>query len=152
MIVGLLETLNDQGGKEDIYKLSRTLHFELDDLVPITEAAELLGFVRIEKGDIEFAEIGKQIVDGDENVKKRIFRTQMMASVPLIGRILGELEQSDDHRVEREHFVEWLSQSFSQQESERQLDTAVDWGRYAELFDYDHDAQEFFLPEAAEAA
>src|SRR5437762_518975 len=50
-IVGLLETLNDNGGKMDVYKLSQQLHFELDDLMPITEAAELLGFVKIESGD-----------------------------------------------------------------------------------------------------
>lgn len=150
MIVGLLETLNDQGGREDIYKLSRALHFELDDLVPITEASEILGFVRIEKGDMEFTELGRQVIDGDENVKKRIFRAQM-AGVPLIGRILGELERSDDHRVGREEFVDWLAQSFSPHESERQLETALDWGRYAELFDYDSDAQEFFLPESLEA-
>ena len=58
-IVGLLETLNDHGGKEDVYKLSQSLHFELDDLIPITEAAEMLGFVKIESGDMEFAELEK---------------------------------------------------------------------------------------------
>ena len=46
-IVGLLEMLNEQGAKVDIYKLSESLRFELKDLIPITEAGELLGFVKI---------------------------------------------------------------------------------------------------------
>src|SRR6266516_8124812 len=91
-IVGLLETLNDNGGEMDIYKLSQSLHFELDDLMPITEAAELLGFVKIESGDIEFRDLGRSVIDGDENAKKSIFRRQSMANVALVNRITAELE------------------------------------------------------------
>ena len=152
MIVGLLETVNDQGGKVDVYKLSQSLHFELDDLMPITEAAELLGFVKIEKGDLELADLGRSVIDGDENAKKTIFRRQMMANVALVNRIVVELEKEDDHRIGRERILKFLEYSFSSSESERQLNTVVDWARYAELFDYDPDADEFFLPETAETA
>src|SRR6185436_13943441 len=105
-IVGLLETLNDHGGKEDIYKLSQSLHFELDDLMPITEAAEMLGFVNIESGDIEFADLGRKVIDGDENAKKAIFRQQMIVNAPLANRIVVELEKQEDHRVGREKILE----------------------------------------------
>src|SRR5215475_2030673 len=104
-IVGLLETLNDQGGKMDIYKLSQSLHFELDDLMPITEASELLDFVRIESGDIEFTDAGRKVVDGDENAKKSIFRQQIIANVALVNRILAELDEHEDHRVGRERIL-----------------------------------------------
>lgn len=150
MIVGLLETLNDHGGKVDVYKLGQSLHFELDDLMPITEAEELLGFVKIESGDLELADLGRKVIDGDENAKKAIFRGQILASVPLVNRIVHELEKEDDHRIGREHILKFLEYSFSAIEAERQLETVVDWARYAELFDYDPDADQFFLPEAAE--
>lgn len=152
MIVGLLENLNDYGGQVEIYKLSQQLHFELDDLVPITEAAELLGFVKIESGEMEFNDLGRKIIDGDENAKKEIFRRQMLANVALVSRILVELEKEDDHRIGRERILKFLKHSFSQSEAERQLNTVVDWARYAELFDYDPDTDEFFLPEPAETA
>jgi NitT/TauT family transport system ATP-binding protein len=152
MIVGLLETLNDHGGRVDIYKLSQSLHFDLDDLMPITEAAELLGFVKIESGDIEFADLGRKVIDGDENAKKAIFRQQMVYHVALVNRIVAELEREDEHRVGRERIIEFLEHSFSAPESEKQLSTVVDWARYAELFDYDPETQEFFLPETAETA
>ena len=149
-IVGLLETLNDHGGKVDIYKLSQSLHFELDDLMPITEASEMLGFVNIESGDIEFADLGRKVIDGDENAKKAIFRQQMIVNVPLANRIAVDLERQDDHRLGREKILAFLKYSFSPEESEKQVSTVVDWARYAELFDYDPDADEFFLPEPAE--
>ena len=152
MIVGLLETLNNHDSKMDIYKLSQSLHFELDDLLPITDAAELLGFVRIESGDIEFTDLGRKVIDGDENAKKVIFRMQMIANVALANRIVAELEKQDDHRVDRERILEFLEYSFPPPESERQLSTVVDWARYAELFDYDPDSDQFFIPETAETA
>jgi NitT/TauT family transport system ATP-binding protein len=152
MIVGLLEQLNQHGGKVDIYKFSQQLHFELDDLMPITEAAELLGFVKIESGDLELTDLGHSVIDGDENAKKAIFRRQILASVPLVNRIVVELEKEDDHRIGRERILKFFEFSFTPAESERQLNSAVDWARYAELFDYNPDADEFFLPETAETA
>jgi len=151
-IVGLLETLNDQGTKIDIYKLSESLGFKLNDLMPITEAAELLGFVKIEHGDIELADLGRKVVDGDENDKKSIFRQQMLASVLLARRIRSELQSSQDFRVGREVILEFLGSSFTPDESERQVLAIVDWARYAELFDYDPETDQFFLPEKAETA
>ena len=151
-IVGLLETLNEQGIKIDIYKLSESLGFKLNDLMPITEAAELLGFVKIESGDIELSDLGRKVVDGDENAKKAIFRQQMLASVLLARRIRGELEKAQDFRIGREVILEFLGSSFTPEESERQVLAIVDWARYAELFDYDPDTDQFFLPETAETA
>jgi NitT/TauT family transport system ATP-binding protein len=144
-IVGLLETLNEQGTKIDIYKLSQSLQFELDELMPIIEAAELLAFVKVELGDV-----GRRVIDGDENAKKAIFRNQMMTTVVLAKRIVQELAGEDDHRVGREKILEFLGSSFVPDESERQVRTIVDWARYAELFDYDPDTDQFFLPENAE--
>jgi NitT/TauT family transport system ATP-binding protein len=151
-IIGLLETLNEQGTKIDIYKLSESLRFKLNDLMPITEAAELLGFVKIESGDIELADLGRKVVDGDENAKKAIFRQQMLAHVLLARRIRSELENTPDFHVGREVILEFLGSSFTPEESERQVLAIVDWARYAELFDYNPETDQFFLPEKAEIA
>jgi NitT/TauT family transport system ATP-binding protein len=149
-IVGLLENLNEQGAKIDIYKLSESLRFEIKELVPITEASELLGFVKIASGDIELTPLGRKVIDGDENAKKAIFRQQMLENVLLVKRIRTELEQDLDHRVGREVILEFLGSSFPPEESERQVRTVIDWARYAELFDFDSDSDQFFLPETAE--
>jgi NitT/TauT family transport system ATP-binding protein len=52
-----------------------------------------------------------------------------------------------DHRVSDEFFRDLLDEYFSEEELQRQLETVIAWGRYAELFDYDADEKRFFLPE-----
>lgn len=42
-----------------------------------------------------------------------------------------------------------LRRGFSAQEARSQLDTAIDWGRYAELYDYDSDDEELTLEPGA---
>ena len=37
-------------------------------------------------------------------------------------------------------------------ETQRQLETAINWGRYAELFDFDAARRSFILPEKEETA
>ena len=44
-IAGLLELLLDKGGRDDVYRLADDLAFEIDDLLPIVDAAQLLGFL-----------------------------------------------------------------------------------------------------------
>jgi NitT/TauT family transport system ATP-binding protein len=53
------------------------------------------------------------------------------------------VEDSDEGRAPRQAFVDLLAEQFSASESARQIATAVDWGRYGELFDFDPDAEEF---------
>ena len=57
-IAGLVELLNDCGGKEDLYRVAGELVMDVDDLLPIVEAAGLLGFVKAEHGDIEITTRG----------------------------------------------------------------------------------------------
>jgi len=43
-----------------------------------------------------------------------------------------------------------IDEQFSEEESRRQMETAVAWGRYAELFDFDAGRRRFVLPDAQE--
>jgi NitT/TauT family transport system ATP-binding protein len=44
-----------------------------------------------------------------------------------------------------------LDEQFSQEETQRQLETAINWGRYAELFDFDAGKRRFIRPEVEDA-
>ena len=55
-IVGLLEVLDDHGGREDIYKLARELKYEFGELLTVLKAAEMVGFVHTPGGDVEIVE------------------------------------------------------------------------------------------------
>lgn len=143
-IMGLLAVIRETEGPDDVYKLSQKLHFELDDLLPITEAAEMLGFVKIETGDIEPTPLGLHLIDGDENQKKSIFRKQI-EHLSIIRNILERLRSGKDYRIGKEVLTKTLRNHFSESEAARQFATALDWGRYAELFGYDHNSEELFL-------
>lgn len=143
-IFGLLEVLDDSGGKEDIFKLAQSLHYELDDLLPVIDAAEILGFASIKEGDIQMTPLGKSIVDEDVDGRKEILREQLLGH-PVFKEIINTLESRKDYHLSRSFFLEMFEAHFSPEESERQLTTVIDWGRYAELIGYNPDTEELYL-------
>ena len=145
MVVGLLDHLRDApGGREDLYKLGGPLGYQLDDLLPVTEAAKRLGLVTIAAGDIELTEEGRVLAAAEEPARKRRLARRLQG-LPLIAEIRKAVEKGEGHRAPRRTFLERLNEHFSPPEAERQLQTALDWARYGEVFDFDPDADEFFL-------
>jgi NitT/TauT family transport system ATP-binding protein len=74
-IAGLVELLNDRGSKEDLYRVAEELVMNVDDLLPIVEAAALLGFVKSEHGDIEVTVSGRTFAKADISTRKAISAT-----------------------------------------------------------------------------
>ena len=142
MILGLLEHLREApGGREDLYKLGSPMGYQLDDLLPVTEAAKRLGLVTIASGDIELTEEGRLLAAGEEQDRKRRMG-RLVLGLPLIAEIRRCVETG---RVPRRRFLDRLLEHFSPAETERQLATALDWARYGEVFDFDPDSEEFFV-------
>ena len=143
MVLGLLEHLKEvPGQKEDLYKLGGPLGYELDDLLPVTEAAKRLGLVQIASGDIELTADGRRVAAAEEPERKERLRDRLR-KLPLIAAVRKAVDQSENGRAGKQRFIDLRSDHVSAAESERQLATAVDWGRYGELFDFDPDAEEF---------
>ena len=145
MVFGLLEHLREaSGGREDLYKLGGPLGLELDDLLPVTEAAKQLGLVKIASGDIELTGEGRALAETEAPERKERLRRRLF-DLPLLRRIRETLQAAEGGRVRKREFVELLEDHFSPVEAERQLGTALDWARYGELFDFDPDTEEFVL-------
>ena len=70
-IAGLLELLKDRGGKEDLYHVAEDLLMEVDDLMPLVEAAVLLGFVKSAAGDIEMTQAGEEFAGAGIAMRKK---------------------------------------------------------------------------------
>src|ERR1017187_5775230 len=64
-ISGLLELLNDRGGNDDLYRVADELLLDVNDLLPIIEAAALLDFARTTKGDVEITDKGRAFAMAD---------------------------------------------------------------------------------------
>jgi len=146
-MAGLLELLLDKGGRDDIYRLADDLAFEIDDLLPIVDAAQLLCFLKIDEGDAAITESGAEFANSEILRQKELFRDAAVANVLLLRQIRRALVSKSDHTVSEEFFLDMLDEQFSEEECLRQMETAVAWGRYAELFDFDAGRRRFVLPD-----
>ena len=151
-IAGLLELLIDYNGRADIYRLADDLAFEIDDLLPIVDAAQLLGFLKVEEGDAAITPAGREYADSEILRQKELFRKAAVENVLLLRQITRALDTKSDHTVPEEFFLDMLDEQFSADETLRQLETAISWGRYAELFDFDASRRRFILPQQEETA
>jgi NitT/TauT family transport system ATP-binding protein len=146
---GLLEILAARGGKDGLAEIADDLSFEIDDLLPLTDAAVLLRLARIEGSDIELTADGKEFAAADILTSKQLFARHAARHAPLVRTITQALAATDDHTLREGFFLDVLRRGFSPQEARNQLDTAIDWGRYAELYDYDSDDDELTLEPGA---
>jgi NitT/TauT family transport system ATP-binding protein len=151
-LAGLLEILNNLGGREDLPRLGRLLTFEIDDLLPIVDMAKMLGFAEVADADIELTPEGKAFVEADILTSKKLFAAAAAAHAPLVRAILRALETTKDGTLSERFFLDLLRGGFGEDEAQAQLDTAIDWGRYGELFDYRADDGQLILTPADDIA
>jgi len=144
-IAGLAELLNDRGGKEDLYRIAEELLMEVDDLLPIVEAAALLSFVNSERGDIELTSNGKAFAEADISTRKGLFRAAALAHVILLQQMNSALASKSDHTMPLELFRDTLDEHFSDEDVQQQIETALNWGRYGDIFTYDSESDRLSL-------
>jgi len=136
-MAGLLEILLARGGKEDLPALANDLVFEVDDLLPLVDATSLLGFATVDDADLRITDEGREFVVADILTTKQLFARRAAKRAPLVRAITNALESSIDGNLPEEFFLDILRRGFSDDEARHQLDIAIDWGRYGELYDYD---------------
>ncbi len=144
-VIGLIERVHVQGDSVDLYQLGRDLHLEVDDLLPLVDAADLLDLADPREGDLVLTEAGKRFAEADVLEEKQIFREQALRRVGMLRQIMQDLERAPEYTVEEEQYLDQLKQYFSDNEAWAQLETIIDWGRYAELFSYVEDRGIFRL-------
>ncbi|MGH9613877.1 MAG: AAA-associated domain-containing protein, partial [Bryobacteraceae bacterium] len=151
-IAGLLEILADREGHDDLYRLVDELAFEMDEILPIVEAAEMLGYLKVREGDVEITPEGREFAEADILERKELFRKACLEHITLLRQITRALTTKSNRTLSDEFFHDTLDEHFTEDETSRQLDTAINWGRYAELFDHDAAGQRFFIPDASESS
>jgi NitT/TauT family transport system ATP-binding protein len=142
---GLLEILVAHGGREDLPQLAHELTFEVDDLLPLVDAAQILGLAEVEDADLHVTDDGRVFVAADILESKQIFARKARERAPLVRAICKALEATKDGNLGEGFFLDVLRRGFSEEEARQQLKIAVDWGRYGELFDFDANTGQFAL-------
>lgn len=148
-VTGLVERLHGGEDRDDIYAVGRDLNMEVDDLLPLVQAIDMLGLGDIDEGDVFLTPAGIRFAEADVLEQKKIFREQAESSIQLLRDIVERIPHASHGRLRSDDVLKSLQAYFRDEEAERQLDTAIDWGRYAELFAYD-DHEGVFEAEAEE--
>jgi NitT/TauT family transport system ATP-binding protein len=153
LLAGLLETMASErfNGRADLPMLADELSLEIDELFPIAESLQMLGYAEVAAGDIHLTTIGKEFAEADTQVRKRSFARQLVTRIPLAAHIKSVLDERPGHRAPLVRFLSELEDYLSDSAAEDTLRALTKWGRYAELFTYD-DATEAFSLEMPEAA
>jgi len=151
-ISGLLELVEEYGGPEDVAVLSERLRIEADDLLPILDAAVLLGLAEVHEGDVTVTPAGHSFIEAEVEEAQDIFRDHALEKAPLVRTIYQCLLNSKSGELKDEFILDILDENYSDEEAHNQFDTAVNWGRYAGLFDYDSDEGLLTLPREEEIA
>lgn len=145
-ISGLLELIVEQGkGLDDIPVLAQRLQLEVDDLLPLLDAAVMLGFAEVTDGDVRLTPIGSDFATTTIQRSKDLFRQQALGRIPVLSSIVHTLQAKENQAMRADFFLGIWDDYFPLEEAERQLATAVDWGRYGELFEYDASEGRFHL-------
>ncbi len=144
-LTGLLEYLSDlPGNRADLYQLAQDLKVNSDQLLSLTEASELLGFATVAQGDIMLTALGETFAEASILARKEIFATRIRR-LPIFRWLITMLKKADKQQLKWEVVQTALELEFPEEEAYRQLDTAVDWGRYAEILSYEDASEVIYL-------
>jgi NitT/TauT family transport system ATP-binding protein len=147
LMSGLLELLASPhfSGHADLPEIGGRLQLEADELFHIAEALQILGFAELEQGDIRLTPTGRIFADAELEERKRIFAERLRTNVPLAAHIRRVLDERPGHRAPLVRFEPELEDSLPEEAAQETLRTVIHWGRYAELYSYDDQAEVFSL-------
>ncbi|MEB0150652.1 nitrate/sulfonate/bicarbonate ABC transporter ATP-binding protein, partial [Pseudomonas sp. CCC2.2] len=147
LMAGLIEALAAEPyhGHAGLPNVSERLLLEVDDLFPVAEMLEHLGFAELKGAEITLTEAGKLFAEYGTQERKTIFAEHLVKHVPLAARIRQVLQERHGHWAPRVRFEQELEDSLSGSFVEETLESVISWGRYAEIFSYNDNTETFSL-------
>jgi len=150
-LAGMMEALAGapNNGKAELPTLASELQLEADELLPIAETLQLMRFAEIEGRLIRLTAAAKRYVNAEVDERKQLFAQNLMAYVPLAGHIRRVLDDRASHQAPARRFRDELEDFMSEDYAEETVNAVVDWGRYAEIFAFHEDLDQFSLDDPA---
>lgn len=143
-VIGLLEVLDDAGGRYDVFRLARDVNYEFGEILRVLKGAEMLGLVETPGADVVLTSTGGQMLRGRVNNRKKLLKEQLK-KLAIFRTVVEALQRSEDHRADEDAFLEIFAIHLPSEDPESMLKTVIDWGRYAELIGYSPDDQQVYL-------
>ena len=149
-IVGLLEIIEDAQETINVFDLSAVIGKEFGETIATVKAAEMLDLVDTPKDDVLMTEAGWYFLAAPAPARKTLFRQAIM-KLRLFRMLTARLAESADGRIDADSVLEELGTLLPYDQPARLLETLIAWGRYAELIDFDQNANVVYLHEASES-
>ena len=102
-------------------------------------------------GDLTLTPLGETFTEGSILARKELFATRLRR-LPFFRWMLHMLQASSRGSLPWDVFLAALEVAFPAREAERHLNTALDWGRYAEIFGYDDAAGRVYLEQLSQTS
>ena len=144
-VISLVEITGSIGGKVDAPRLADEMGADIAVLLPILDAAEMLGLVRSEKGDVHLTELGLKFQKTTKN-KLRIMKDRLAMIEPF--RTALELA-SNGKPVKASQVAESLREMGLKWHYQPEINEAlirtllIHWAIYAGLLRYDGKSGKF---------
>ena len=137
-ILGLVETTRRLGSPLDLSRLAIELGAKINTLLPILDAAEMLGLLKVEGGVVALTEFGIKFQNATKN-KLRLVRDQLAKIEPFNTALALSAHR---HTFSSDEVAETLSEKGVQWHQEPEVNQAVvrglliDWAIHAGLLQY----------------
>jgi len=144
---GLIEEVDATqfDGRAGLADLADELQLEIDELFPMAETLQLMCFADLTEGDLALTPLGRRYAVADVDQRTEIFARALLTHVPLAQHIRRILDERASHTAPARRFRDELEDHMSPDYAAETLRAVTQWGRYAEIFAYDEDADEFSL-------
>ena len=145
---GILELLAEEpfSGRADLPQLAEETELTDAELLQVLNALILLGFAYLTDGDILLTQLGGEYVAANNAERQEIFGKQLLEHVPLVAYICHGLQQDRSGDLPEDLFLKLLRFTLNEEEAERALRVAIEWGRYGDLFEYNFNTGVIQLP------
>jgi NitT/TauT family transport system ATP-binding protein len=146
-MAGLIEEVDAApfDGTASMADLADSLQLEIDELFPIAEALQLMRFADLTGGDVKLTASSRHYAGADVDQRKALFAQALLAHVPLAQHIRRVLDERRSHEAPARRFRDELEDHMSEDYADETLRAVTHWGRYAEVFAYDEDRDQFSL-------
>jgi NitT/TauT family transport system ATP-binding protein len=146
-LAGLIEEVDGTpfNGRASMADLADSLNLEVDDLFPMAETLQLLRFAELRGAELVLTPSAKRYAQAEVDTRKAMFGEALLAHVPLAQHIRRILDERASHKAPARRFRDELEDHMSEDFADETLKSVTNWGRYAEIFTYHEDDDQFSL-------
>jgi NitT/TauT family transport system ATP-binding protein len=137
-ISGLIEYLDERGGKQDVFKVASDTHLEFGWVLVVVQAAEMLDLVETRGRTVVITPTGTRFARADQGERKSIWRDQLL-KMCIFQETLKLLRNSGEPEIDAAQVIAMINREMPQENDQKVFAALVTWARFGNLFAYDED-------------